>query len=425
MFGLKTIFKKESMQNYIFRFRFQLLLILLGFIWILFLNECLQISQQNIIFNDSENYKEAAHLLYYHFKSHYFRPLGMAMISGLPYIFGGNDQTVYRFSLILNCCCWLGSALLLFAILKKQLSAHRAFLFSLLYFSILGCVCINFHLLTESIFTFLLLLAAYFLQKYESDKSFCLLAVAIGVLLFAVLIKPAAKFLVIVTIFYFGKTLIQNFGRKSAIFVYFGLCLIAFQYVKMKQDYGNFTLSYIDGVTYYNYLGSKAMCLKTNMIFDQNNNKRASVLEKLPFEEQRILAERDLLFQIKNNMYNVVKAYFSNVSENTKTGSGCIEVCQNLEQKVGFENNKKIFFWVSKFQNKFLTIVGFILALFNFFRFIKKDIFVGFISFCILYFVAISGISCGQGDRFHIVFFPFVIILMANFLKKTTFKWSK
>ncbi len=412
------------MRNLIFRYRFQFLLILIGLIWISFLNECLQISYQNIIFNDSDNYRESAHLWYHHFKSHYFRPLGMALISGLPYIFGGTDQDVYRFSLVINICCWLGSALLLFEILKKQFSTHKAFVFSLLYLSVLGCVFINFHLLTESIFTFMMLLVVYFLQKYCESKSFWLLSVAISLLLIAMLVKPGIKFLAVFVVVYFGKILIQNFKHRSSILVYLSLSLLIFQCAKMKMDYGDYTISYIDGVTFYNYIGSKALCFKTNAIFDQSNNKRAVLLEKFSYKQQRIVAKRDLVEQLKDNKINLVGAYISNVAENTKTESGAIAICQNLKSNIGFDIAKRWLLGVSKYQNQFFSIVGFILALFYFFR-SKNDILYGFISCYILYIIGISGVSCGQGDRFHLVFFPFVIILIAKFVDEWMLPWVK
>ena len=42
-----------------------------------------------------------------------------------------------------------------------------------------------------------------------------------------------------------------------------------------------------------------------------------------------------------------------------------------------------------------------------------------FVAFFILYIIILSGISCGQGDRFHLVTFPFVILLLAKFLSET------
>ena len=182
----------------------------------------------------------------------------------------------------------------------------------------------------------------------------------------------------------------------------------------MKADYGNYTLSYTDSVTYYNYLGSKAFLYKTNDTFNQNNNKRAKFLEKHSYPEQREIATKDLLSQISNNKFNLIKAYISNFSENTKTPTSAIETAKNLNHKNYYNGLKKWLAILSKYQNRFFTIVGFILALYYLFKSYQQEFLYCLISLYILYTIGISGVSCGQGDRFHIVFFPFVIILMAR-----------
>jgi len=139
----------------LFKYKYQIILIIIGIVWISFLNELMQIKQQNNICNDCDNYRESASYLYNNFKTHYFRPIGMAIITGIPYLFGATDATIYEFSLIINIIAWLGSSLLLFNFLKKQLPINKALLWSLLFYSILSFVFINFQLLTESIFTFL------------------------------------------------------------------------------------------------------------------------------------------------------------------------------------------------------------------------------------------------------------------------------
>ncbi|GAW90700.1 hypothetical protein FPS14_contig00090-0005 [Flavobacterium psychrophilum] len=137
------------------------------------------------------------------------------------------------------------------------------------------------------------------------------MSLAVSILLFAMLIKPSVKFFAIIIFIYFGKTLLKNHRNKSILFIYLSLSLIAFQYVKMKNDYGNYTLSYIDSVTYYNYLGSKAFYYKTNHTLNQNTNKRAKFLAKFSYPDQRNIATKDLLSQINNNKFNLIKAYIS------------------------------------------------------------------------------------------------------------------
>lgn len=399
----------------LFKYKYQIILIIIGIVWISFLNELMQIKHQNNICNDCDNYRESASYLYNNFKTHYFRPIGMAIITGVPYLFRATDATIYQFSLIINIMAWLGTALLLFNFLKKQLPINKALIWTLFFYSILSFVFINFQLLTESIFTFLMITVFCFLEKYYTKKSFHFLSLAISILLFAMLIKPSVKFFAIIIFIYFGKIVLKNHRNKSILFIYLSLSLIAFQYVKMKNDYGNYTLSYIDSVTYYNYLGSKAFYYKTNDTLNQNTNKRAKFLAKFSYPEQRNIATKDLLNQISNNKINLIKAYISDLSENTKTPNGSIETSKNLNNKNYYYTLKKWLSIVSKYQNRFFTIIGFILAIYYLLKSYKLEFLYSLISFYILYTITISGVSCSQGDRFHIVFFPFVIILMAKF----------
>ena len=97
-----------------------------GLLLLLLLNSVLDITGQGYIYNDSDNYREAASLLYHNGMAHYYRPLLMAAITGLPYLLGGDDTDVYRFSLLVNVTCWIGTALLLYELLKVYTSQKMA-----------------------------------------------------------------------------------------------------------------------------------------------------------------------------------------------------------------------------------------------------------------------------------------------------------
>lgn len=402
------------MRTFLLKYKYQIILIFLGLIWITFLNELLQIRNQNIIYSDSDNYREAAIFFYHDFKVHHYRPVGMALIFGLPYLFGGDDTAIYNFSFIINIISWLGIALLVFSFLKKYLSSNKSLVFTLLFYTILGSAFINFHLLTESIFTFLILLSFYLIDKYFKSKSFHYMALAISILLFTVVIKPGGMFFAVVLVIFFSRTLIKNYNKRSTIFIYLSLGLILFQGIKMKEQYGNFTISYIDGVTYYNYLGSKALCLKENKEFNQGENKRADYIFSLPLPEGKIVAAKDAVEQIKNNSTNLLKAYFLDIADNTKSPSDCISICKNIDGTAYFEFVKKSMLILSKYQNRFFTVIGFILALYYCLISYKKPDIYTLMSLYILYIMATSGISSQQGDRFHIVFLPVVIILIGK-----------
>lgn len=217
-----------------------------------------------------------------------------------------------------------------------------------------------------------------------------------------------------VIVIFFSKALIKNYNNRSTLFIYLSLALIVFHSVKMKEQYGNFTISYIDGITYYNYMGSRAICLKENKEFNQGENKRADYIFSLPLPEGKIVAAKDAVEQLKNNSTNLFKAYFLDIADNTKSPSDCISICRNIDGKGYFESVKKVMLVISKYQNRFFTLIGFILALYYCLRSYKKPDIYTLMSLYILYIMATSGISSQQGDRFHIVFFPVVIILIGK-----------
>jgi hypothetical protein len=232
------------------------------------------------------------------------------------------------------------------------------------------------------------------------------------------LIKPGAKFLAILILLFFIKTVLKNYKAKAMILLYGSVLMILIQLVGMKVQYGDFTISYIDGVTYHNYLFSKAECFKNSKEYHQINNPRAEYLFSLLFTDQKRVAKDDAMLQIKTNFPNVVKAYFDNLLENTKSGNACVFDLENKKGSSDFTFWKTIAFNLSKWQNRLFTIIGILVSLY-FVRklFTPKSVY-ALMALFVLYTIMLSGISSGQGDRFHLVTFPIVLLLLAKWLSK-------
>jgi hypothetical protein len=141
----------------------------------------------------------------------------------------------------------------------------------------------------------------------------------------------------------------------------------------MKEQYGNYTISYIDAVTYYNYLGSKAICLKNNKTLNQNSNKRADFIFSQPFKNQKSIAYQDLIFQIRNNTYYMVKAYIDDVEENTKTASSRLQYLKNIKNEKHYDVKIKLISEITQWQNKLITLFGLLLALYFIVTFKKHN----------------------------------------------------
>lgn len=407
------------MLAFIKKYRYSLLLVLIGLLWLVVLNVLLQLDQQTLLYPDASNYLESAQKMYLKFTGHYYRPMVMAFITGLPYLFGSSDAGILQWSLIVNVMCWLGTSLLLFQIAKDFLKTKVAFVVAILPFFIIGNAVLNYHLLTENIYTFCIVLAFYSLFRYFKTNNFWFLSFSLSLLLSSMLIKPGAKFLAILILLFFIKTLLKNHKAKAMILLYGSVLMILIQLVGMKVQYGDFTISYIDGVTYHNYLFSKADCFKNGKEYHQINNPRAEYLFSLLFTDQKRVAKEDAIHQIKTNFPNVVKAYFDNLLENTKSGNACVFDLENKRGSSDFIFWKTIAFNLSKWQNRLFTVLGVLVSLY-FVRklFTPKSVY-ALMALFVLYTIILSGISCGQGDRFHVITFPIVFLLLAKALIET------
>jgi hypothetical protein len=362
----------------------------------------------------------AKNLFVFH-RGHPYRPILLAFINGLPYIIGYGDNAIFKWSLIINSFCFLFSNLILFEILKDFLKQKIAFCFTLLFLFSLGAATIVFHLLAENVFTFFLLLSFYFLKNYYNQRKFFYLSLALSILILSVLIKPASKFLAIIMVIYFIKILIANYLNKEIILVYISIFAVLVQIVGVKHQFGNFTISYIDVVTFHNYIGSKAKCIENKTTFIEKNNPRADYLFKYRVHEQNEIAKKDLIAQMRTNKMNLLLAYGDNLSENISAGNLVIADGKNIKKTSYFENGKSILYAISIFQNLFLTVLGFVLAIYFILKNKKTNVFYAFVGLLIFYIVLISGISSDQGDRFSMVVYPFCILLIAKFLQEI--KW--
>jgi hypothetical protein len=374
----------------------------------------MQMSSQGIIYPDSDNYIESAKNLFVFHRGHSLRPIVMAFISGLPYLFGGDDKTLLTYSFYLNLFCWLGFFIVLFEILKEFINDKKAFYGTIAALFIVGNTAHVFHLLTETLIMFSTIIGFWFLIQYYKKQEFKYLSVTLTIFVLNMLIKPGFKFLAVIFIFFFSKELIRNFKSKFSWMLYGSLFLVLLQCAGLKYQYGNFTVSYIDGITYYNYLGSKAMCLKFDKEYSQNDNPRAEYLFSYESDEQKRIAGEDLKQQLLYNTKNLAKAYVLDIVENTKSGNTCIQDCENVSNSGSFPFWKSLLFDLSKWQNRFLTLLVILLAGYCFFNYYKKDKVVFLVSVYMLYIITTSGISCSQGDRFHLVTFPFIIVLLAK-----------
>jgi hypothetical protein len=406
------------------KYKWYLFLVSAGLIFLSVLDFALQVTAQQFIFPDSTTYFAAAHELYVNFEAHDLRPMLIAAINGFPLLFGFSGKFVFGWSIFVNLCCWLGTILLLFEILKTFLSERAAFIFALLYIGCVGSAVLVFHLLAESIYTFFLFLSYYFLTKYYSHRRFLFLSLSLAVLLLSILVKPGAKLLAIAALLWFAVVLAKNLRKWPIIFIVAALSAIVFQMGMIEKRYGGWTVSYIDSFTYYNYLGARADCFRTGEEFRQCDNARYLFFSTLPYSRQKEVAAEDFKNQLLGNTGNFVKAYFYNIYVNSVNGSTAVTECSNVKGRSRFETGKFLVKVAAKLQILFFSFAGIVLGIYYFFRTRRGEMAISAASVMVLYIILISGISSDQGDRFHLVAYPFILILVAKFVSEKTKRLS-
>ena len=402
------------MNAFLLKYKFHFFIILIALSVILLLDFTLQLSHQNIRFWDSLSYVESAFGMYKLHCGNAYRPILMSFITGLPYIFGGNDNDLFVFSFWLNLFCWIGFFIIEFEILKNFLNPKTSFIFVTFSIFFISNAVSVFHLLTENIFMFGMILGFYCIQKYYQNQKFLYLSIAISIFILIVLIKPGMKFFAIICMLYYCKTLFDNYKSKISYLIYASLFLIFVQCAGIKYQFGTFTISFVDSVTYYNYLGYKARCFKENKVYDQQP-ERLSYLYIIPIDLHKKIVREDLINQLKNNKINLLKAYLDDFRDNITSGSANIEACKNIKNDENFDFYKNILFKITILQNMIFTILGLILSFLVVFKTFKDNDLIFLISFFIIYTIATSAISCSEGDRFHSVLYPFIMIIFAYF----------
>jgi hypothetical protein len=400
------------------KLKYEYVLIFISLFSIFLINSLLSLYSQNDLCLDCENYLESAIYLFKNFEVHYYRPIGMSIIYGFPIMFGYDSYLdLYNYVIIINILFYIGIIIYFFKICSLFFDKKKSFYFSLLLITYFGISLHINELLSEIPFIFFILVAFYCLSKYYILNKTDYLFYANSIFLFTILIRPGIFYFAFGNFIFYLLTIYKNWSIKRILILIVPAFLILFQMIKMNEQYGNYTISYIDAVTYYNYLGSKSIGLKNNKILNQNSNKRADFIFNQTYKNQKNIAYQDLIYQIKNNTYYLVKAYIDDLEENTKTGTSRLQNLKNLKNEKYFDKKIKLFSEITEWQNKLTTLFGLLLALYFTITYNKhnKIVFVFVLYFIYIFFI--SGISSTQGDRFHIVFYPIVLLLLLFFLK--------
>lgn len=399
-------------------YKYQSLLLLLAVSWLLLCMFVFQIELQTFRFGDSKSYELAAINLYEKGILNDHRPLVISAINGFPLLFGFSTAAIYKWSLIVNLACWFGTLLLIFSIAKRFVRVQLAFFTTVLFLLCVGNLFIVFHLLSETIFTFCLLWALYLIQNYADTSKIHYLLYSVSLLVLMIMIKPLSLLLVVIMFVFFCNKAMAFFKSKHVILVVLSIFVLLFQMITLKKEFGNFTVSYIDSFTYYNYLGTHADCLLKKTEFIQGQNERYVYFGTLTPKQQKEVASADFKRQISNNTINLFTAYAINLYGNATDGSPSVFGCENKANTSYFNGFHFLFKALAKLQNIIFTILGFLLSVVVLWQWKRQKVFFKISAIVVLYVIFISGISSDQGDRFHLVLYPIILLLLAHFYPK-------
>jgi hypothetical protein len=393
--------------------RYPVLIVLCAAAFLALIGLALHPLSQTFVFPDSRTYLAAAKELYLHGRAHEARPLGIAALDGLPLAFGFGDKAVILWSRALNAGCWIGTALLLFAQTRSFVNGRCAFLWTLAFILCAGPAILVFHLLSELPWMFFLMLSAYCLFRFSRSKRTVFLSGAIGSLAFAMLVKPGVSLLLAGVVVYYARSVWERKSEKSMTLFYLGMLAVLLNMTMMWRQFGNFTVSYIGGFTYYNYLGTRADCLRTGETYVECDNARYRYLKTLSNPAQEKVAFADMRQQLLHNAGNLIEAYSLDVFENATHGSAAIFRCGNPGNAPLSGTGRAFFIWLARLQVVLLSAIGILAAAYGAVKF-RNDAWLLYTAVIVLYIIAISGISSGQGDRFNLVTYPFSILLIAR-----------
>lgn len=213
---------------------------------------------------DAYDYHTAARWLYTeHFRPHPTRMFGFPLIAGWITVWDSSFEAFWKMGSLLNVVFWLLTGLLLLRIGGKLFgAAHRLSYFPLLFFGLqIGNAVMVTQAVTETLFTFLLVLSLWLWLSFAESKSTRYLLAAFGVFCFSLVIRPTASvwlLLMIPALFVFFWQKKDRFWTRSGIVLACLAATIGLQSGLMKAYYGVYNTSNIGLLTYYLYTDAYA-----------------------------------------------------------------------------------------------------------------------------------------------------------------------
>ncbi len=375
--------------------------------------------------SDAESYVESAKLL---LKGSYpwFRAVGYPLLLA-PFIALFELSNVILIFTVLQSVLWVFSLRIIFQIVKHQTkNVNLSWLAASIYAICLSPIFNTSHLLTETIYIFLLLWVLYFLSKWLEVKHYKFAGFILVLLSVSALIRPLGA-----SFFYFSLVLIpiSLYKKQFRILTYalHSFLILGSHIFFMQKHYKTNQICLSKNHALHHYLYMKVIhypnmnASEYEQTFFKESAKFDSSISNVP----NFYAYRDSIYAVKNknlfanNKYATIKTMYVNFKDEITTG---------------YSNNNCLPNWVysiTKAQHILMILLIPMLFLYYVLLFFKKfysnqSIFIA-INLMIIAFMCLgSSLVFWYGDRLHFPFYSLIIIIAIIFvhLIKTRKFWA-
>ena len=385
---------------------------------------------------DTMSYLDAAKQLATHHRFHPTRCIGYPIILLLAETISSNGPPFFYTMYVLQIIMYWFVVLLQYRWLKELINEGKAF-----YIVAIGLLNISFFvyaffLLTEIPCLFFIALGfeqirLFLLYKNNRQSFFSALFFSLAVLFKPGLLLFVLLLAVVFTVYAFFKKV----AVASLLFFYLGVFLpISIQAIGMYNSYGRTTLSYIGDITHYRYF-------HTAIIARAQNNDVLSVMKQrdslvlsigdtssssFTYPQFASVVRKERNYLLLSNPIGFISTYGANLFSNFHTGNTIPQALPSRSET--YTKNAHLFFTITRIWNM-LFVIGLICGVFyslsnliihrhNISVLLSvPSVYAIQLVFC-LYAFLISGVSFYQGDRFNIIWIPFLLTSLLGLYRK-------
>jgi hypothetical protein len=243
---------------------------------------------------------------------------------------------------------------------------------------------------------------------------------ALVIMLLLVLVKPGMIYWS--TLLLFGVLIMAIYSGALSIRtiapIVVSAILILMQAWQINLHYDKFTVSFIDKITWYNYLGAEAEAITIGQPYDDVKEKRLAVWESSNWVEISEIGSADMKRQFSEHPVLILKEFVLNIGENAVGKSAGLAAAKDFKSSSIFKPLQSLLVSLSMAQNLFFVLCSIFLGFW-----VLKERYLNVATVLaigtIAYILFTSGITFKQGDRFNVVFYPITLMLLPYLLTKS------